>query len=313
MFEYLIKKIEEAPTLFEPFAHVEINDFFSAEHFAALLGAEEISLPSARDDNELMELLRRSNYEPIEFPGTANSIKDYLAWRADANHGHTSPTLCEGFGLTFRLKSAKAGSIVDQLNRFFGSEAFLDAIAAKFEINRSAVFSDLGLQKYCSGYEISPHPDVRSKALTYMINVNPGEASEAEDFHTHYMSFTPARAYIGEYWKGNPRHDRCWVPWDWCATKKRQNRNNSLVIFAPSDDTLHAVRANYDHLAAQRTQFYGNLWYNKIDSDGKPSWHDFEIGITPESRDRLTLKQSIVDQIPFKEPLRRVKQSVLGR
>jgi hypothetical protein len=25
---------------------------------------------------------------------------------------------------------------------------------------------------------------------------------------------------------------------------------------------MHAVRAHYDHLAAQRTQFYGNLWYD---------------------------------------------------
>ncbi len=31
-------------------------------------------------------------------------------------------------------------------------------------------------------------------------------------------------------------------------------------MFAPGNDTLHAVRLRYDHRAYQRTQIYGNLW-----------------------------------------------------
>ena len=33
-------------------------------------------------------------------------------------------------------------------------------------------------------------------------------------------------------------------------------------MFKPSFDTLHAVKAKYNHLVFQRTQLYGNLWFN---------------------------------------------------
>ena len=39
----------------------------------------------------------------------------------------------------------------------------------------------------------------------------------------------------------------------------RTNKNNSIVIFKPSVDTLHAVKMKYDHTKFQRTQLYGNL------------------------------------------------------
>ena len=48
--------------------------------------------------------------------------------------------------------------------------------------------------------------------------------------------------------------DRCWVPWHWCETIKKQTDNNSVVIFAPDDDTIHAVNTDYQHLDYQRTQ-----------------------------------------------------------
>ena len=52
------------------------------------------------------------------------------------------------------------------------------------------------------------------------------------------------------------------MPWSWCQTEFKTNINNSICIFAPSDDTLHAVKLRYDHLKFQRTQVYGNLWFD---------------------------------------------------
>ena len=312
-FDYLLTKIEEAGFLDEPFRHIEIDGFFSDADFARLLEAPEIRTDEVASDRELIEQLGKLSYKPIEFPGTASNIRDYLDWRDDPGCLHTNIDTCEGFGLTFRLQRPVAGGIVEELNDFFESAEFRRCLMEKFGLDEEGVFPDVGLQKYLAGYEISPHPDVRAKALTYMINVNPDPASEQQDYHTHYMRFTPGRSYVEAYWRGNPQHDRCWVPWSWCETVKRQSRNNSIVIFAPSDDTLHGVKANYDHLPAQRTQFYGNLWYNRIAKTGKPTWRDFEIRPTPDRRARTTLRQSVINHMPMKENLRRIKQTVLGR
>ena len=39
----------------------------------------------------------------------------------------------------------------------------------KFNINTDSYRSDIGIQKFLDGYEISPHPDIRSKAITFMF------------------------------------------------------------------------------------------------------------------------------------------------
>ncbi|MGD0731415.1 MAG: hypothetical protein ABR956_09120, partial [Terracidiphilus sp.] len=143
-------------------------------------------------------------------------------------------------------------------------------------------FYDAGIQKYLDGYEISPHPDIRAKALTYMININPGTNSENREHHTNYLKFRDEFKYVQSYWEGHPNQDRCWVPWEWCDVVKVQRENNSMVIFSPDNTTLHAVKARYDHLSSQRTQLYGNLWYNwfrKREFDYTPKWEEFQIHV----------------------------------
>lgn len=44
-------------------------------------------------------------------------------------------------------------------------------------------------------------------------------------------------------------------------TEKVCEDNNSIIMFAPSNDTLHSVRLDYNHLPLQRTQIYGNLMF----------------------------------------------------
>jgi hypothetical protein len=194
---------------------------------------------------------------------------------------------CEGMGVTFRLQKTTHGTILDEMNAFFQSDDFLKTITKKFAIDLDKVYPDLGLQKYLDGYEISPHPDIRKKALTYMININPALDSEDLNYHTHYLNLIPEREYVAAFWRGNPQMDRCWIPWNWCRTHKRQVKNNSLVMFSPSNDTLHAVKASYDHLTTQRTQFYGNLWFNLAFAGDKPNWRDLDVIPTIERRNDM--------------------------
>jgi hypothetical protein len=170
----------------------------------------------------------------------------------------------------------KQTQILDELEQYLLSEEFNLVIAKRLNIRFSDCKIDGGIQKYLDGYEISPHPDIRRKAATYMVNINPSDASEGSDHHTHYLKLKPSMEYVSKFWESNTEYDRDWIPWDWCKTIKQQNKNNSIVIFSPSNDTIHAVKANYDHLLTQRTQLYGNLWY--LHSDTKPlSWEQLQI------------------------------------
>ena len=168
----------------------------------------------------------------------------------------------EGFGLTFRF-SKYGNKKIENLVSYLNSPRFHRALETKFSISRTCRI-ETAIQKYLSGYEISPHPDIRSKCLTYMINVNTDPASEEMPIHTHLLRFKDNKKFISEFWKHNSDFDRDWVPWEWCETEKEINRNNSLIMFAPSHGTLHAVKLRYDHLNFQRTQLYGNLWYTDV-------------------------------------------------
>src|SRR6185369_4536536 len=113
-------------------------------------------------------------FKEIGFPGTTTDLNKYLKWHKDRKGAKNSYVeTCEGMGVTFRLQKTEPGSILREITDFFKSDVFLNAIAAKFGLSLEDTYPDLGLQKYLDGYEISPHPDVRKKAMTYMININP--------------------------------------------------------------------------------------------------------------------------------------------
>jgi hypothetical protein len=84
------------------------------------------------------------------------------------------------------------------------------------------------------------------------------------------------------------------VPWQWCERQKRQTANNSIVVFTPRHDTLHAIRTHYDHLPAQRTQFYGNLWYRPPALTFRPQFEDFAGGSVPQRPRSGLLKSTIM-------------------
>lgn len=171
------------------------------------------------------------------------------------------------------------------------------AIAEKFKVNFDDCLIDGGIQKYLDGYEISPHADIRRKAATFMVNINPSDKSEVSDHHTHYLKLTEQYAYVEEFWKGNENIDRAWVPWEWAKTVKQQTKNNSIVLFSPSNDTLHGVKASYDHLVTQRTQLYGNLWYKESYVDRTLEWEQLDFSGSAEIR-KLSTKENIARFLP---------------
>jgi hypothetical protein len=264
MFRYVLQKIEQAGFRTEPFRHRHLSDLFDEDHFQSIVACRQIRLPPLGDDRALVNELEAQGYQPIPFPGTTTDVETYLAWHGSGRRQNgVNNVNCEGFGITYRLMRPEPGSMLAHLDRFLRSDAFWQTLAAKFGIDLAAVETDSGIQKYLDGCEISPHPDVRRKALTFMVNINPAAESETLDYHTHTMRFRPDYEHVRQGWATDLSRDRGWVSWDWCETVSQQRDNNSMVIFAPADDTLHAVRASYDHLRTQRTQCYGNLWFRR--------------------------------------------------
>jgi hypothetical protein len=276
-YSYLLDKIDGAEFLSEPFRHIQIDGFFSQRDFDAIVCAGEIAIPNVVSDSGLLETLGSNGYQAIEFPGCVIDKQVYLEWhkhKAPA-HGHNQSS-CEGFGMAFRLARARTPAVEDLL-AFLNGDLFRAVLAKKFDVDMSQTRFDVGIQKYLDGYEISPHPDIRVKALTFMANINPSVMAEINVHHTHLLRFRPEYKYVQAFWEGNPSRERCWVPWSWCESVKTQNGNNTFVAFAPSDNTLHAVKAKYDHLSYQRTQIYGNFWYLESKALKGPSWEKFEL------------------------------------
>lgn len=279
MFDYLLAKIENAPIRDTVFPHIYIENLFEPAHFEAIVTAPEINFPPVPSDEALFETLDEFAYEQIQFPGCTPDRETYLDWRRSGGRREGMHTAVEGFGAVLRLTTGKS-PIIEALMEFIESERFNQVLADRFGIDLTNIRQVNAIQKYLDGYEISPHPDVRAKALTYMVNINPHSNAETLQHHTHYLKFKPGKNYIQRVWEQYKQVDRCWVPWDWCHSQWQQSANNSMVIFAPCDSSMHAVKACYNHLNAQRTQIYGNHWMRGSDPSvrtvAKPSWEQFE-------------------------------------
>lgn len=270
---YILNKLAAAEIQTDPFPHIHIDNVLTENDFAAVVNSPEIALPPAPNIDRLFAELTGAGYRPIQFPGCTKNRAEYVAWLESGTPAKNTESTCEAKGMALRCESPRSEP-VRALDGLFRSPELKTLLADKFGITAPTRI-EAGLQKYLHGYEISPHPDIRKKALTWMLNVNPGQGNEHQDYHTHYMRFRPEWEFVQDFWRDNPKAETCWVPWNWCETVKRQTANNSIVVFAPRHDTLHAVRAHYDHLSAQRTQFYGNLWHTNTTTTYRPGCQDF--------------------------------------
>ncbi|MDB9696539.1 hypothetical protein OAA80_00920 [Amylibacter sp.] len=278
-FDQVITKLKKAEFAKSPFKHIYLNNVFSENDFKKITECPEIKLRSVSNDEELFEQLFENGYKIIKFPGCIADKEYYIDWHNSNDRSKKkiiNNEACEGFGMTVRLISPKSQILAD-LKGFIESELFLSVLAEKFDIDLSECEADNGIQKYLDGYEISPHPDIRRKALTYMVNINSTPNSSILDHHTRYLRLKENYSYLSEFWKNNEDVERAWVPWEWCDIDFQQTINNSMVIFSPSHDTLHAVKADYDHLSGQRTQLYGNLWYKKVAYCRPSEWVELDL------------------------------------
>lgn len=273
-FNYIIDKIKDAEFSTEPFKHLYVENLLSDEHLNLFTKNSQVCFEHFTSTEQLIDHLLSNSYEIQKFPGCTESISEYLkhlksgSWPVDTQR-------LEAFGLAFRLKKIndiKLKELVDFLN----SPTFQQALIDKFEIVRPNVI-ETAIQKYLTGYEISPHPDVRGKCLTYLINTNTTDLAEQDTtIHTHLLKFKKEKTFVKDFWKNNYEYNTDWVPWDWCDSQKIISKNNTLVMFRPSYDTLHAIKLKYDHCKFQRTQLYGNLWYTDVVKIKKLKWYEIE-------------------------------------
>lgn len=257
-FGYLIHKIENAKFVRVPFPHLLIENMLSPEHLGLFLNSSQVHFEHCKNTPTLLKSLHDHGFVFQPFPGCYSNEKQYLEWVNGKRHTYKEPI--EGKGVAFRLREIKNVRIQKVLD-FLNSDRFHKCLKRKFRISPKRKTSIItAVQKYLTGYEISPHPDVRRKALTYLLNINKGDFVEKEDVHTHLLRFKKDKKWVERYWNGT-KTERCWVPWNWCETVNKIRSNNSMIIFAPSYNTLHAVKLDYNHLKYQRTQIYGNLMY----------------------------------------------------
>ena len=274
-FDYILERINKSKFNQSPYQYILIDNFFNQDDFESIVQASEINTCNYQDDNDLIDSLERNGFEIIYFPGTTQNKKKYINWHKEKNISSASSNTCEGFGITFRLSNPKS-TIISELNDFLMSKSFIDALLSKFNISGVDIEYDAGIQKYLDGYEISPHPDIRRKLLTFMVNINPSNSSESNNHHTHIQSFKKKYSFISDFWRDNRHIERAWVPWEWSNTEFIHNQNNSLIVFAPDNKTLHAVKADYDHLKYQRTQLYGNIWRKSKKKLKAMNWEKFD-------------------------------------
>lgn len=258
-FRYISEKILDSNIEEYPFKHVVIEDLLSEEHLDMILNDSQIHFDEVENTEELIETLFRKNYAVQTFPGCITDPVEYIQ-RYNNNDfpiGKGKDLPIEAFGITFRLTQYN-NPLIKELVEYMNGVEFKDALVRKFDLKFETSIVT-AIQKNLSHYEISPHPDVREKGLTYLLNINKDSSIDDEPVHTHLLKFKKEWEFIYDYWKTNLSENRCWVPWDWCDTAKITNKNNSIVIFSPDIDTLHGVKLNYDHTKFQRTQLYGNL------------------------------------------------------
>lgn len=231
-FDYLLKRIKDSEINVEPFIHLEIDNFLSPEHLSLILTDDQIHFPPVNGGpRNLVNELTLRGYNAVRFPGCLTSLDDYL--KKLVSNVPPSNDVTEGFGMAFRLKTYKS-QFLKRLMNFFNSPAFRNALLNKFQIKNKDVRILSAVQKYLTGYEISPHCDIRQKCMTYLLNINRDDNISEYDIHTHLLKLKPTYEEAYDFWKNHTDVNRCWVPWSWCDTVKKVRKNNTIVIFPPS-------------------------------------------------------------------------------
>ena len=185
---YLTEKVLDAKIHTEPFDHIIIDNFLSDHDLKIILNDKQIHFDICQNTKDLINTLHEKNYSIQSFPGCSTDIKDYLdKYKNKVWPNERNGTPVETFGLTFRLKDYDNPRI-EEIVKYMSSENFQNAISKKFNLSKKT-YAITAIQKNLSYYEISPHPDTRRKAATYLLNINKNDEAEKLDVHTHLLKF----------------------------------------------------------------------------------------------------------------------------
>ncbi len=168
-FDYILDRIKDSEIIKDPFPHLEIENFLNEEDLEVILQDKQIHFDVVESDDKLFQTLINKKFKVQSFPGCTNSwdvYKSYLNKPYNDNYGNP----VEGVGMAFRL-TCYNNPFIKKLIHFMNGNKFKQVLEEKFQVTeKTTVIS--AIQKYLNKYEISPHPDVRKKCLTYLVNIN---------------------------------------------------------------------------------------------------------------------------------------------
>ena len=187
-FNYIIEKIKSSKIIEYPFPHLDIENFLSKEHLELIINEKQIHFEKKTNNDEVYKELIENGWKIQDFPGCITNWNDYKKYiENDKNKEFIYENPIENVGITFRLHNYK-NIMIKNLIEFMNSNKFHETLREKFNINRETSIIS-AIQKNLSGYEISPHPDIRQKCLTYLLNINNNSEIEYLDCNTHLLEF----------------------------------------------------------------------------------------------------------------------------
>ena len=231
---YILKKIEDAVIIEKPFPHIIIPNLLEDDNLTNIIDNIEI-------DN-LNEIEKK--YTKVHYPG-AKSTNEKLTNR---------PT---GIGLVYALKEEYSKNNIE-LNTILTSKDFKEVLFKKFKIPTNIDgWNVFQINKDLNGYEISPHPDITGKVITYQINLSNMDTLDNYDLGTKLHRIKPeCLKYIKEI---SSIKKRPWGKWEWFDEGiSIPYKQNTFMAFAPSDISYHSVKLeNYPQEKCQRTMLRG--------------------------------------------------------
>lgn len=283
-FDYVLKKIENAPIITDPYPHIIISNFLSDNDYDNLLYSHHIDIydksclhiPKVNTYNELKSKLQYAGWEPISYPGAVS--------------GKTGSDLLNrptGKGLVYKLVDKKAdgeNGIRTYLDMFLtrtdntlnntSVNTFINTLLNKFKYANNIGWNVYEYNKDLNGYEISPHPDVSGKLVTYQLNLAPDNLLAEYNLATRLLKLRPE--YTDEIEKLAKTRARPWGLWEWFdETSSVPFIGNTFFAFPPTNDTYHAVKLEeYPEKIQQRTMIRGFILSNELLKKAPRShWH----------------------------------------
>lgn len=231
--EYLLNKINNVNVIQEPFPHIIISNFFNDDDLNNILNNINI--------NKLSDI--NSKYEKTYYPGAINKKINLLK----------RPS---GKGLVYSLKRNILQNN-SSLIYFLDSDKLKEVLFNKFNKKNIDGWNVYQINKDLNGYEISPHPDVTGKVITYQINLTNTNYLNNYNLSTKLHKIKPE--YKNKIEELKKKETRPWGKWEWFDEGIHiPYIKNTFFAFAPSDNTYHSVKLeNYPQDNFQRTMLRG--------------------------------------------------------